>query len=219
VTRGSTTRFGPIFNLGMALTSDRKPAIIESFYATLKHQDGESRSLIWAGMSETFSEITDPLGNRQIVARETSIAFKISPDVLLEKFVRFQEPRFNEQTQGVINEFASHFTFLRNTSEKFVEQILRSKELHNVLETQKGCFWWKAGRYDVTFSMGAAKPLTIEKAHYSIRLTNADVDALKHNFATLEAELRNIVNSHLPGYEPEPVNWTWRDVTLEKGAV
>lgn len=212
------TRLGPIFNLNMALTSDRKSAIIESFDATLKHQDGESRSLAWAGMSETFSEITDPLGNRQVVARETSVAFKIAPDVLLEKFVRFQEPRFIEQTRGAINELLSHFTFLKNTSEDFVVQVLQSKELHNALEAQRNCFWWKAGRYEVTFSMGAAKPLKLEKYSYYFDLTTADVEALKQDFATLEADFRNVINSNFPEHEPAPVNWTWRSVTLQKAA-
>ncbi len=212
------TRLGPIFNLGMALTSDRKSAIIESFDATLKHQDGESRSLAWAGMNETFSEITDPLGNRQIVARETSIAFKIAPDVLLEKFVRFQEPRFTEHTQEAINELVSHFTFLKNTSADFVDQALQSKELHKALEAQKNCFWWKAGRYNVSFSMGAAKPLKLEKYSYHFHLTTADIEALKQNFPTLDADLRNVINSNLPAHEPEPVNWTWRSVTLQKPA-
>ncbi|MFL6259804.1 MAG: hypothetical protein ACJ76Y_08850 [Thermoanaerobaculia bacterium] len=138
--------------------------------------------------------------------------------MLLEKFVRFQEARFTEQTQGAINELASHFTFLKNTSEDFVEKALQSKEFHKALEAQKNCFWWKAGRYEVTFSMGAAKPLKLENASYSFHLTSADIDALKQNFATLDAELRNIINSNLPGHEPEPVNWTWRSVTLQKGA-
>jgi hypothetical protein len=200
----------------MALTSDRKSAIIDKFEVTLKHQDGEGRALAWAGMSETFSEITDPLGNRQIVARETNIAFKIAPDVLLERFVRFQEPRFAEHTQGSINELVSHFTFLKNTSDDFVEKALQSRELHNALEAQKNWFWWKAGRYDVTFSMGAAKPLELEKYIYYFHLTNADIDALKQNFTTLGADLRNIIKSNLPEHEQEPVNWTWRSVTLQK---
>jgi hypothetical protein len=62
-----------------------------------RHEDGDARVFRWAGLSETFSEIRDNAGNRQVVSREqTPIALKIGTESLVEKFVRFQEPRYQE---------------------------------------------------------------------------------------------------------------------------
>jgi len=72
------TSYGPIFNVRMAFSADRKDAIIDGLEVMLKHADGDTRTLRWAGLSETFSEIRDDAGNRQVVSRDESpVALKI----------------------------------------------------------------------------------------------------------------------------------------------
>ena len=97
------TSYGPIFNIRMAFTADRKGAIIDGFELDLRHADGDVRTLRWSGLSETFSEITDAMGNRQIVGRDqTPIALKIWTESLVEKIVRFQEPRYHETVRPAL---------------------------------------------------------------------------------------------------------------------
>src|SRR3989304_9497204 len=60
------TSFGPIFNMKMAFSADNKDLIIDGFELLIRHSDGASRTLRWSGLSETFSEITDAAGNRQV---------------------------------------------------------------------------------------------------------------------------------------------------------
>jgi hypothetical protein len=91
------TPFGPIFNVRMAFSTENKDLIVDGFELLLRHSDGDTRTLRWSGLSETFSEITDAAGNRQVVSRDqTPIALKIGTESLIEKFVRFQEPRYHE---------------------------------------------------------------------------------------------------------------------------
>lgn len=108
----SFTSLGPSLNLRMAFSADRKDAIIDSFEVILKHEDGEERTLRWSGMNETFSEVTDSMGNRQVISKEQpAIAFKIGTESLLEKFVRFHEPRFYDSMRPLVNELTNHFDF------------------------------------------------------------------------------------------------------------
>ena len=213
------TRLGPILNIRMALSAERKDAIIDAFEATLTHEDGDQRRLRWAGMSETFSEITDGLGNKQVVSRETTVAFKIGTDALLEKYVRFQEPRFSEQSQAVTNDLVSHFTFLRNNKpETFVQETLSSKQFRDTLDTIRRGYWWKPGLYTVSFSMQATERIVLRHNTYVFSLSAIDVDAMNQNLATLETDLINTVNSNLPDPTYLPVNWLWRYVSILRKA-
>ena len=108
------TNFGPIFNLRMAFFVESRDLIIDGIELTLRHEDGETKSFRWAGLGETFSEITDSSGNRQIVGRDQSpIAIKVVTTSLLEKFVRFQEPRYHAADKPSTIKLVTHFNFLR----------------------------------------------------------------------------------------------------------
>ena len=62
-----------------------------------------SRTLRWAGLYEAFSEIRDDAGNRQIVSREDApVAIKVGTQSLVEKYVRFQESRYQEETRPLL---------------------------------------------------------------------------------------------------------------------
>jgi hypothetical protein len=136
------TRFGPIFNLRMAIASENRDVIINSLEMILTHEDGETRKFLWSGFSETFSEITDEDGRRQVVSRDqTPIALKISTQILTEKFFRFQEPRYHEQDRKFTIPLVEHFKFLKsqtpNDPHEYVKKTLESKELFALTSSRK----------------------------------------------------------------------------------
>jgi hypothetical protein len=96
----------------------------------VRHEDGEARTFRWAGLGETFSEITDSAGNRQIVSKDQSpIAIKVVVQALFEKFVRFPEPRFHQEDGATTQVLVGHFNYLKQKSpENFVAETLASKE-------------------------------------------------------------------------------------------
>ena len=133
------TSYGPIFNVRMAFASDRKDAIIDGFELKFRHADGDTRTLRWSGLNETFSEIRDEAGNRQqIVSRDQiPIALKIGTASLVEKFVRFQEPRYHEAIRPAFTGLVAHFTFVKRSGDPdYVSRVLGSKELFEVLDTR-----------------------------------------------------------------------------------
>jgi hypothetical protein len=211
------TVYGPIFNIRMAFSVDRKSTVIDGFNLVLRHADGETRTLRWAGMSETFSEITDQAGNRQTVSRDQSpVALKLGTEALTEKFVRFQEPRYHETVQLALSKLVSHFEFLKKRGGDFVTATLASKEFHELLEARQNSFWWRAGRYDMNVRLSSLKPISITKADYSFELTSSQINQLQENVEKLKTQLENTIRSNLPDFQMVPLNWTWVYATISQ---
>jgi len=214
------TSLGPIFNLRMAFSVDNKDMVIDGMELLLRHQDGESRMLRWAGLGETFSEITDAAGNKQVVSRDQSpIAIKVGTQSLLEKFVRFQEPRYHEGDRPLTQALVAHFNYLKQTKpDAYVADALACKELFSLLEARRKAFWWKPGRYDIEVQLSSPQKFNLSSGRFRFDLTANDVQLLQRNFATLEAEVRNIISSNLPNFQAQPVNWNWANVDVLRAA-
>jgi hypothetical protein len=210
------TTYGPIFNVRMAFFVENRDMIIDGLDLVVQHEDGESRSFRWAGLGETFSEITDSAGNKQIVSRDQSpIAVKVSTQTLLEKFVRFQEPRFHQVDRLTTRSLVAHFNFLRQKSpDSFVPEAFASKEFYAVIEGRQKWFWWKPGRYETTLKPSSPQKFTVIEAKFAFELSPVDVDHLKKNLPVLEAEIRNLISSNLQDFKPLPINWQWANVGL-----
>lgn len=182
----------------------------------IRHQDGESRSFRWAGLGETFSEITDAAGNKQIVSRDQSpIAIKVSTQALFEKFVRFQEPRYHQADRPPTQALVAHFNYVKQRSpSSYVADILSSKELFAVIEARQKWFWWKFGRYDVVLKPRSPQKFKLTESNFAFELAAVDVDHLKKNLAIIETEIRNVISSNLPDFKPLPINWQWANVGM-----
>lgn len=155
--------------------------MIDDFQLVFRHSDGETRLFRWSGLNETFSEIRDTAGNRQVVSRDQiPIALKIGTESLIEKLVRFQEPRYNEGVRPSYLNLLAHFSFLKHANnEDYVTKVLDSKELHQMLEARRSSFWWKVGRYEVTIQPSSPRKFTLLHPRFSFELSNIDVGRLQ----------------------------------------
>lgn len=212
------TSLGPIFNLRMAFSVENKDIVIDGMQLVLRHQDGDSRTFRWAGLAETFSEITDAAGNKQTVSRDQSpIAIKIGTQSLLEKFVRFQEPRYHECDRPLIQALIAQVSYLKQTKpDTYIAEVLASKELFSLLEARKKSFWWKAGRYDIEVQLTSPQMFSLLNSHFNFELTANDVAQLEKNVSTLETELKNTISSSLPDFQVQPLNWNWANVNVHR---
>lgn len=212
------TNFGPIFNVRMAFFVENRDLIIDDIDLVVRHEGGEERMFRWAGLGETFSEITDSAGNRQIVSRDQSpIAIKIVTESLVEKFVRFQEPRFHAADGSTTRTLVSHFNFLKQkTPTGFVPQVLESKEYFSVVEQRQKWFWWKPGRYEVTLKPRSPQKFKLVSSTFAFELTEVDVDLLRRNVPVIETEIRNVIMSNVPGTKPDQLTWQWASVTMHR---
>ncbi len=212
------TSYGPIFNLRMAFFVDNKDIIIDGMELVLRHQDGDTRNLRWAGLGETFSEITDAAGNKQVVGRDQSpIAIKIGTQSLLEKFVRFQEPRYHESDRPLIQALVAHFNYLKQSKPTtYVAEVHASKELFSLLEARKKSFWWKAGRYNIEVKITSPQTFNLLNSSFHFELTQNDVALLERNVTNVETDLHNIISSNLPDFQAQPLNWNWANVDVHR---
>jgi hypothetical protein len=201
----------------MAFASDRKDAIVDDFELVLRHADGDTRTLRWSGLREDFSEIRDDAGNRAMVSREQNpIALKIGKESLVEKFVRFQEPRYHETVRPAFSSLQTQFNFLKRNDPEYVSKTLASKELFELLETRRKSFWWKAGRYDITIKLSSPREFRLTQSQFAFDLTSIDIDRLRQNLEALTTFQQNVINSNLPDFQEQPVDWNWASVDIQK---
>ena len=213
------TSNGPIFNVRMAFASDRKDAIIDGFELVVGHADGDTRTFRWSGLREDFSEIRDDAGNRQVVSRDQNpIALKIGTESLVEKFVRFQEPRYHETVRPALSSLLTQFNFLKRNDPEYVSKTLASKELFELLETRRKSFWWKAGRYEITIKLSSPRKFRLTQSQFAFDLTSIDIDHLRQNVEALTTDIQNVINSNLPDFQEQPLNWNWASVGIQKAS-
>lgn len=208
--------YGPMFNVRMAFFVENRDLIIDGMELVLRHQDGETRTFRWAGLGETFSQITDSAGNKQIVGRDQSpIAIKVVTQALLEKFVRFQEPRYQFADRSLTLSLVSHFNFLKQKGpQSFVPDVLASKEFFAVVDQRQKWFWWKPGRYEVVLKPSSPQKFHLVRSSFVFELQVVDVDLLRRNIQLIDTELRNIVSTNLPEFKPELFSFQWANVSM-----
>lgn len=212
------TTYGCIFNVRLAMSTERKDTILDSVDVALRHQDGDEHQFAWAGHRETFSEITNNQGYRQVVERDQpAIALKLSTQLLTEKFVLFQEQQFHDQHNPAVGVAISHMVHLRRTNPSTgASEFFASKEYSALTNFYRSALWWRAGRYSVTFSVRSPKKVKLERAAYSFVLSQLDVDNLRGNLPIIDSDYRNRALVGTEGYEASPINWAWPNVTLVK---
>jgi hypothetical protein len=212
------TTYGPIFNIRMSLGADRRDAVIEHMEVRLQHEQGDVHCLSWIGLRETFSEISDSQGNRQLVERDQpAIALKVSTILLLEKFVRFQDPAYHDRHRVPVDAAVAHQSYLRTLSPDRAESgksLLDSREFHNLMAFYRAEFWWKPGRYTASFSIKSSNRAKLDCQSFVFRLAQHDVESLRSNIELMETDYRNLVLGGTPGFEAIPVVWNWRTISF-----
>lgn len=211
------TRFGPIFNLNLGFFAKRKAALIDSLQAVLVHEDGDRHIFQMEGMNETMSDIADASGTKTTVSKEqATLAFRVGTEVFLERFVRFQEPKFLSAFDSLVQEAGTAFQFERKKGGDVYARVSESKELRAILTHHEKYFWWKAGSYELTFRMTSPERIKVNSQRFEIKVTQGDVDALRGNETQFAAEYENLIRAGEDGYTFRPVLWNWRSVPIAR---
>lgn len=207
------TSLGPIFNVHVAFTTERKPLVINSLNMRLAHEDGDVHEFIWSGIQEDLGETRDAAGLTQgrLQKDKVPIAIKITTETLLERFIRFQEPRFRETDRPIFMDLVAHFEHLERTAkDDHIKAALESKELFALLDSREKSFWWKAGTYTVWLRPSSASRFSLASPIcYKFTLERWMADALRRNIAQNRIEVENAMRSAGPGPLPPQVRWNW----------
>src|ERR1035437_1754066 len=205
------TTFGPIVNVRMAITTARKPVVLDSIDLKLTHQDGESRVFHWSGMNEQVSQIVDAAGNRQTVEKETNpIAFLIGIESVLVKFVRFQDRSFKQEMLPMLDALAEKVHFgLRQKNYSHVT-LKASNEFDNVKRGWARHFPWKTGTYTASFSVSSPSRLKLTQIKLQFQLNDTDIEILRRNLTINEEYHGAVLKQEEDGTPPPVYQWNWR---------
>lgn len=208
------TTFGPIFNIRVSISTDRKDAIVNNLEVDLTHQDGAAHSLRWSGLRETFSEVMDSEGNRQstIEKDQPAIALKVSTALLAEKFVRFQDQAWHNEHNPLFDALVSQYNYLKSSTLEYRQSALTSKEHHSLFEFYKRGFWWKAGRYEATFRIQSPNDATLNTGTFVFFVSQFDVDSMRANIDLMKDYYENVVMGDTEGYVAKNTQWSFRNV-------
>lgn len=211
------TTFGPIINIRMAITTARKPAIIDSLGFVLVHEDGSTRTFHWAGMTEDLSQVVDTAGNRQRIEKEqTAIAFHVGIESLLEKFVRFQDRSFHERLQRVLDPYSEKIHFQLKQKQFTAANLINSKEFDELERAWAREFTWKPGRYTGRFFVGSPSRVVLKKAIFTFSLADTDIEVLKRNLEINRDYALGILTQLENGTTPSLLQWNWRYPRITK---
>jgi hypothetical protein len=209
------TTMGPILNIRVAFAAETKDAVLDHVSVLLRHEDGETKQLTWVGYSETFSEITDTSGNRQRVERDQpAIALKLSTVLLTEKLVRFHDTKHQAEQRASFSTVLAQYNYLKANDPEYRTKIIDTRQTFDLLELYKASFWWKPGKYTLTFDIKSPDRAKLRIGEFEFVLAQSDVDALRDNLARIPIYYRNLVMSDVEDYKQEPISWAWRNVYL-----
>lgn len=207
------TNQGPTFSVAMALAAENKSVMLSGLVLDLQHSDGDTYTLRWAKFNENLSTGRDIAANRQTTyTSQPAIALNISTDSLVEKLVLFEEPRYHETFNPAMSKLVSHLNFLiLNRPESYENELLLSKELHEIVKVHEKSFWWKHGRYHVSLGISSPKNLKIKHLYsYYFDLDDTNIGVLKSNITKLKEDVTTSISGG------RSVNWNNVNVLLRK---
>lgn len=202
------TTWGPILNLNLAITIEKKDAMLEQFGAKITHENGGVHDFTWSGMSETFSQIRDATGTQQVVEKEhLAIALQLSTYMLTERFVRFQDPTYHVATLVGTGDLMAHDVYLRANNR--INKLMDSQQWHDLIQAMTNHFWWIPGRYEIEFHFHSPHRAKLRNRKFTFLLTQLDVDRLRSNLNLIEEDMEDNCKGGQEGYEPHKVQWQW----------
>ncbi len=216
------TTFGPIFNVNLALLSERKDIVVNKFTANIKHENGASHTFEWKGISEDISQIQNYAGLSMSVKKTSlPLVIKLTNVSVSQLFVQFQSATFNKnllkKAKPYIEQFNFQITYGQVTKSDDIDELTESKEFVDIIGFFKSNFNWQAGKYEVVFDLQSPNKFKYEKEKYVFTLNQQDIDDLMKNIDNAKTELRDgMMLRIMPKYEVKPINWVWKNPELQK---
>jgi hypothetical protein len=208
--------FGPIVNATLAISSERRDALIEKMILDITHHHGEQRRLVWRMLNEAQQQIRDAQGNISSQFKNNpAVALKVSTLSLTEKTVGFQDQDFERaryEAEARISEQFQHLESQQGNA-KALDQLLGSMEFAQVQRNFENFMYWRAGEYDFAFSAQLAGVKRPHVQHFVVRFTESHVETLRRNLELLTRYVRAILSTNQA--EKGLVIWNWAYPTIE----
>ena len=211
----SYTSLGPIFNLNLAFSSDKKEVIIDKIEINMKHEDGDTHNFLWQMLDENMGEISNIFGDKAYLKKaQPAIALKITTVSLVERFVLFQEPKFHEEHKSPFKDFEKVFEFYKEKENTDTKKSISSKEFYSLVKFFESYFWWKKGKYTIEFKVNSLKKAKLLQNKYYFELSAYDVKNFKSNIDKVKVLYEDFVRAITENRDIKKIDWHWNEVNL-----
>jgi ribosomal protein S6 len=209
------TSYGPIFNLRLALYTERKKALATNIKITITHEKGNTQSFECTGLQEMYSEIVNQDGGKQFVGRDISpLMIALNRDVVSDAFFRFQQQGFHDEKAPILARLIKLDNALRKKNPQYdANEFLNSEECNNYLKFMRSKFYWLSGKYEIQFIIETSLPAEQVNSSFTMHLSQDDVDLLQSNLDLLKDELAWAIKPP-SNREPYPIAWNWPNIRL-----
>jgi hypothetical protein len=201
---------GPIANATLAISAERRDALVEKITLLATHEHGERRNLVWRFLNENQQQIRDPQGNISSQFKNNpAVALKVSTLALSERIVGFHDPDFEELERATSNRLIAQFRHLAAQVDNAaaLEQLLQSMDFRQAQRDVENFMYWKAGRWEFILSAQLAGVKTPHKQRFAVTFTESDITALRRNLELLVPYIKATLSSD-PG-DQKLITWNW----------
>ncbi|MCD1212891.1 hypothetical protein B4946_16295 [Vibrio cholerae] len=208
------TSLGPILNLHLAFSVERKDIVVSDLKIRLKHCSGEERVFAWQGIKQNVGKMTTAdAGSVPFEKEQSVLAIKLNQAHIEERFIRFQDIGFLSTKRDYENKAIKRVTYLKSESKYDPESFLRDQEMKELYNFNKHAFPWKEGQYTVTIEVQSPEKFVLNDNVLVFSLSAIDIEELAKNKDVLEADYKRQVMGHVEGQD---IVWQWRNPALDK---
>jgi hypothetical protein len=214
--------FGPIANATLAVSTERRDALIERITLDVTHEQGERRHLVWRFLNENQQQIRDPQGNISSQYKNNpAVALKVSTLSLAERTVGFHDPAFEDMDRSTTARIAAQFQHSESQigNAAALDQLFQSMEFQQAQRAFENFMYWRAGKWEFLFFMqlaGVKKPHT---QRFAVTFTDDDVTMLRKNFELLVPYVRATLSANPDERKLITWYWTYPAITAVSGSL
>lgn len=216
------TSLGPIFNVSLALLSEKKGIALNNFSVSIRHESGASYTFDWDGLSEDLSEIQNPLGQPTAIRKTyLPLVVRVLPLGVAQIFVRYQYRPFKERFGQNLQAAQNKLQLLRNAgrlrTEQDIDALASEQEFSDIVRLINSEFIWVAGRYTAVFDFQSPSRFKYKKDECAFSLSQDDIDELRKNIDNIKLNTMQTAKTIvLQDYKAKEIPWKWRYPELRK---
>lgn len=202
------TWLGGTLGLNIAITSERKDALVDGIRAVVTHERGDRRQFSWALATENQTELRSDAGaSLQMSRTQTVLALKASTQALAERFISLNDSAEQPAFLAIQNEAKNVYGEQRTKGGVDWSTFLLEPAAEAVRREFARAFHWQEGGYrlEIIFSMVGGGDHT---ERFEFNLAREDVEQVRANLDRWGEGLSAAIGGG--GW----LNWNWSYPTL-----
>ncbi len=201
--------FGPIANATLAISAERRDALVEKITLLATHEHGERRNLVWRFLNENQQQIRDPQGNISSQFKNIpAVALKVSTLTLSERIVGFHDPDFEELERSTSNRLIAQFRHLEAQvgNAAALEELLQSMDFQQAQREIENFMYWKAGKWEFLLSAQLAGVKNPHEQRFAVMFSESDITTLRKNLELLVPYFKTRLTNP---EDQKLITWNW----------